>query len=924
MIYGSVSGTFTIFEVSLKFYKQDPEGRSLISASISESDFLPATDLRRRNPEKLLIIGFDTEYQSIKSTAGVDNELLSYQYCCSVITIDSRTPLCTWSGIVLPDTDKNESRLSIREFVEIAISDGLAQTPGLKIPRHVYLVAHFTRADVPGFIDFKEDSVSRGRLNLQNLRNTFVNVSKNVDIRLRCRNADVECIDIQLQIRDTIHLAPAGAKSLKDLGEILNFEKIQLAATERESLEIKKNMRSLLRSDWELFRKYAIRDAEVCTRYSAEMIYQNYDQTGSFKLPLTLTSIGVDLLQTHWKKSGIDPLLIAGKEAVKERVFKKRLGYYQKVLRTIYLQNLHWHIDFVTECYHGGRNEQFWFGPGESGLWFDYDLQSAYPSAMSLIGIPNWGSLRTIKSLEDLLSLKPVDLAYANVNFEFPSSVRYPCLPVRTDSGIIFPRKGNCSTHISEILLAVSLGARLEFIEGRFIESKRHPRGNRVFNSFLEHCVEERNKHPKKTVMNLFWKEVANSTYGKVSQGLRPRRIYNLKDDDMETLEESKITNPFFASFITAFCRGTLSEIMNNLSTETTVFSVTTDGFLTNATEHQIIEATKGTLSRYYISARRRLSQSEKIYEVKHVIRQPIGWRTRGQATLVPGAESDYPNSTLDDRVVLAKGGIKLPEKLDKTEENLKIVDMFIKREPNHLVPMVLGLGIKDMYLGGKDFIDKSVTKRLSMEFDWKRKPLASREEIVTTSDGEKFKHLCFSTEPWDTPDQFFTIRELWGEYRKSYFPCIKTEADYEAFSAFVLNKLSLGGISQKYLRKKDGDLERLKRDLITAWRFKKCGTHHLNHHCLGKAGTAADYKLRAHEFADLLNDVIGIPCKKSDVDNGVKQKTFTPNQVPSTTRTQEKLQLVKELLFPLLEIDQFLGSTADWNIRTVPFEMPS
>lgn len=901
----------------MKVFKQDPFGRNHLSISLADSNFHPKNTLNRRNPETYLIIGFDTEYQSQSSGAGIDNELLSYQYSCSVIQVDSKKPLFGWAGIILPDGPDASDRLSLKEFVELAISDGIARFPSILIPRHIYLVAHFTRADVPGFVDFKDDASARDRLNLQNLRNTFVNVAKNVDVRLHCNQAQKDIIEIKLQIRDTIHLAPAGARSLRDLGEILDFEKIELAPTDQESLEIKKNMKRLLKMDWYLFKRYAIRDAEVCTRYTIEMIYQYFDQTKSFKLPLTLTSIGVDLLRTHWKKSGIDPVAIVGKEAVKERIYNRKLGYYQEKSKTVYRQNLHWHIDFVTECYHGGRNEQFWFGPAKEGLWFDYDLQSAYPSAMSLIGIPDLKSLRVVRDLQELLSFKPVDLAYANVNFEFPKEVRFPCLPVRTDSGVIFPRKGNCSTHISEILLAHSLGATLEFIEGRFIESKRHPRGYRVFNSFLEHCVDERNKHPKKTVMNLFWKEVANSTYGKVAQGLRPRRIYNLKSDDMETLEESKVTNPFYASFITAFCRGTLSEIMNALPSETTIFSVTTDGFLTNASETQIIDATDGVLSRYYTSARRRLSHSESIYEVKHVIRQPIGWRTRGQATLIPASITDYPGSKPDERVVLAKGGIKLPEKLDKSEENSRIVEMFLKREPHHLVPMILGLGIKDMYLEGKDFVDKAVTKRLSMEFDWKRKPRYSAEVTVSTAQGEEFNHLAYSTEPWDSSEQFFKIRELWDEYQKSSYHCIKTQSDYDDFSKFVENKLSLGGISQKYLKKKDGDLDRLRRDLITAWRFRRCGTHQLKPRCFGIKKIDPDYKLKASEFAEILTNHIGIPCKKSDVDNGIKQKTFTPNQVPNTKRTQDKLQRVKDLLFPLLDIDQFLASSPDWDIRT-------
>ena len=57
------------------------------------------------------------------------------------------------------------------------------------------------------------------------------------------------------------------------------------------------------------------------------------------------------------------------------------------------LKELFWHEDFFTECYHGGRNEQFWFGPAFEAQWFDYDLSSAYPSAMALIGRPDWKGL---------------------------------------------------------------------------------------------------------------------------------------------------------------------------------------------------------------------------------------------------------------------------------------------------------------------------------------------------------------------------------------------------------------------------------------------------------------------------------------------------------------------------------------------------
>ena len=862
---------------------------------------------------RYLIIGFDTEYQSSLADRNLDHELLSYQFSCEIVSLSEEH--VSWSGIVLPFGPRVQDRLSVKEFIEFAISEGVRLHPDLLIPRDIYLIAHFTRADIPGFRDFKEGKLERDLLQLQNVRNTFVNVKKDVPLKLRNTVSGADEIAVSVKIRDTIHLAPQGAKSLKDLGELLGFPKIDLATTDAESIEIKRNMKRLMSGDWALFREYAIRDAEVCSRYAVEIIKEYENLTGDFKLPLTLTSIGVDLLQKFWRDQGINPLEIIGKEEVRDGYFNKRLGRYVQSKRVVYKQKLHWHIDFITECYHGGRNEQFWFGPCYQGVWYDYDLQSAYPSAMSLIGIPDWDSIRTLRSLDDLLSLSPVDLAYANVNFEFDASVRYPCLPVRTENGIIFPRRGNCSTHISEILLAHRLGCKIELVEGRYVPSKRHPKGNRVFQGFLEHCIAKRSQYAKKTAMNLFWKEIANSTYGKTAQGLRRRRVYNLKDEQMDDLEESKITNPFYAAFITGFCRATLSEIMNNLPDDKTVFSVTTDGFLTDAGEQDIIDATTGTLSRYYKDARHKLVASELIYEVKHCIRQPLGWRTRGQATLIPGEPTDHPDQSPkeDDLTVLAKGGIKLPDKLSKPEENLKIVEMFFNRQGGQMIPMVLGLGIKDMYLEGRDFVDKAIIKRLSMEFDWKRKPLFVGEAPVPQHDS----HLFFSTEPWDSFDQFAKIRDIWAEYQSTEFRCLKSFGDYKDFSAYVESKLSLDQVAQRYLKKKDGDLIRLRRDIITAWRHRKAGTHVLKPHCFGLVKIFPDYRLKAKEFAEILDSKVGIPCSKGDVDNGVKIDAFVPHQVPNNERTRSKLLILKDRMFPKLEIDSFLSHEAVWNIES-------
>jgi hypothetical protein len=877
-------------------------------SSVQETDFLP---FKKTGPnskiDDYLIIGFDTEYVSKSINDGdFENELLSYQWCCQVISSD-RTKSDEWSGLVLPNGPKVSDRLKIQEFVELAISEGLKKDKKLKIPRDIYLVAHFTRSDIPGFRDFKGEE-GKEILNLSNIRNTFVSMRKDVDIKL---NDDIE---VRLKIRDTITLTSANSKSLDDLGKMLKVPKLKLS---KEQIS---NMKVVLEEEPELFERYGIRDCEICLKYTVLMMYQYQGLTGRFNLPQTLTSIGVDLLEQNWKKRGHELVSMIGKEKTKRKIWNKKLGRFDYTTKTSYKEKLYFSQDFIRESYHGGRNEQFYFGPHKKDVWYDYDLKSCYPSCMSLIGIPQWDEVSHIS--EDWWKdpdrpFKPIDLTFVQVDFTFPPSVRFPCLPVRTDHGIIFPRKGISLTHISEVLLAKRLGCELKFLDGRHVpqnrdgyESYKDGYRKRTFQSFLIDCIQKRESYPKGSQENFFWKEIANSSYGKLAQGLRERRIYSVEEDDMQNLPTSKITNPVFASFITGFARGVLSEIMNNLPKDKIVFSVTTDGFLTNCSEEELEESAKGQLSRYYKDSRHKLVGDDSILEIKHIIGQPLGWRTRGQSTLVEGKSKKYEN------IVLAKGGIKLPEKLAKEQEYPVINDYFFNREPDTFIPMTLGLGIKDMYREGVDFVDKKFNKRLSMEFDFKRKPLNYGEMKV----GSYEPHLIFDTQPWDDVDQFNKIRFLWEDYNKTERHCLKTISDYDKFAEYVDNILSSETIEQRHLKKVNGDIIRLRRDLISSWRHSQGGTTKIYPHCFGEKTRKGKpvfptYKLMNEQFARILNDGCGIPCSKGDVDNGIKIKEFTPNQVPNTERTRERLDFIKRCLFPELRVEEFLSKKSDWDI---------
>lgn len=264
---------------------------------------------------------------------------------------------------------------------------------------------------------------------------------------------------------------------------------------------------------------------------------------------------------------------------------------------------------------------------------------------------------------------------------------------------------------------------------------------------------------------------------------------------------------------------------------------------------------------------------------------------------------------------MLAKGGNKLPDPLSKSGENSQIVDLFFDRKPTDKLTVTLGLGIRDMYELGSDFVHKELQKSLSMEFDWKRQPKEPQMSSGYLPNDKTYNHLSFKTQPWVTVEQFQKTRFIWEQYNQTKRSCLKTEQDLEAFAAFHENILSTDGSASKYLRKEGGDLKRLRQELLIARRLRKAGTHELKPHAFGRTNIFPTYKLKAREIAELLDQDLGIPCSKADVDNAAKKKVFTPHQVPNTQAVRSKLCLLKRHLFPRLVIDEFVTGKAEFSL---------
>lgn len=744
---------------------------------------------RKQSADKsYIIIGFDTEYKTpdhpleledIKEGKG-NYQVLSYQFHCETNSGKK------WSGIACPDSDE---RMTLGQYLVFALASGIRDGAINVLPTKIYLVGHFTRADVPAFSDFQGLTKE-----LNSVRNTFISIDRYVAVDIKFGK---ETVRLKVFVRDTMLLTPATSKSLSTIGELVGIPKILLDADPKRELYLKQNMDVLRQTDWELFQRYALNDAVICVEYLKRMIELYESLTGKAKVPVTLTSIGVDLLIKSWvDELEAEKLEILGKEVVSEDRWDKKKGYYVKIHKEVSLQECFWHEAFVTECLHGGRNEQFWFGPCFEDVWTDYDLSSAYATAMSLIGKPDWKKFKFSKKVADY---GPQTLGFACVSFKFPQSVRYPTMPVRTVNGLVFPIEGTTNCGAPEIAIAKDLGATLTIHHGVIIPTDN---AVKVFGHFIKDCLAKRKQHPKGSLNNLFWKEVANSTYGKTAQGLREKRVYDMRDRQTKPLPPSKITNPFFAAYITSFVRAVLGEIINSLPQSVLVFSCTTDGFLTNSTDAQMKRAQTGRLAKLFAATRKDMTGEPAVLEKKHSIRMPLGWRTRGQATLKEGPEKPGEK---DFHIVLAKGGIYTRGEYDTEQaKNQLITGMFFKRQPSDQIHMEVKTGIRDMVDFDSDLVDKKVTRRLNMEFDWKRVPYAA-------GNSEVYNHIVFSTSPWQSVEQFQKVREIWQRYQKKNLTCIKTIDQYRSFATFAETVGNVGVKDQTYIKKKDGDILRLR-----------------------------------------------------------------------------------------------------------------
>lgn len=500
-----------------------------------------------------LVISLDTEYQFDPSTNS--NTILSYQ-----VTAFGRGRRMAQLIFHVPDECAGH-RLSFSEIVEETRRALGIKPRALKFkprePGALRVIAHFTTAEWAALRDRRQLAAV-----LQIIRKSPVTLgAQNISLKLSNR-----MVDCGVEIVDTTLIAPTGYKSLERIGEVLKFQKVTLPAGSKEA------MGALRRSDPELFDLYAITDTRIALAFYLEMERIARDVLGLDKLPTTL---GAMATAKFIKVNGDDSYL-------KHFGLKREKQYLKTV--TVQVPGREQVESFAAASFAGGLNMAY---PREvSGcLILDIDFTSCYPSAGATLPAIDWSAWSktapedvTVTPFEGSDHSTPISISY--VNFKFPDDCLRPSIPVSAGSrGLIYPISGVGYASHFELHAAYAKGAEIEILREEHFPPLRNTHGEPIlcFAEFFTIMIRERNKYPKKSLENLIYKELANSAYGKLAQGVIHRRTRSF--DSLSTLPPSAITCPVYASAITGLVRTALIEMMDAAETVGgVILAATTDG----------------------------------------------------------------------------------------------------------------------------------------------------------------------------------------------------------------------------------------------------------------------------------------------------------------------------------------------------------
>lgn len=606
----------------------------------------------------------------------------------------------------------------------------------------------------------------------------------------------------RLEIRDTMKLSPPGS-ALLSLGESLGISKLDTNALDKAEHRpfnyYKEHMDVLLKNHPHFFHDYAVRDARISYEW-----YQNVKNIVGDGV--TISAIAGSHLQKNIKETLANYYkggLSWSKDVVGFNIEDGKPNY-----------NVYSHVrglfgDKPDYAYIGGRNESFTHGL-ITGRTYDYDLRSAYPFQMQVLRMidldadPISFKEGHVLKLDDWKHFGQAGFGY--VDFEFPESVKYPTIPLKSDKANlkgspVFLRKGYGLVSAPDVFSALQVGAKVTVGKQGFMffdlkkasehdttdvepfdaldvdkDYPMHPLGFGV-RSMIQKRKEYADKYGKKSVQAQLMKILVNSTYGKTGQGIHGNTARNVLNDETEVIPFSKITDGVLASTTTSLVRAVLGLIMNYIDRcGYTVHSVTTDGFISDFPWERMLEIDEylAGISTVFSKIIKKCWNEEldwstgkgSILEVKHIQDEFFfNVKTRGNISLDVGKEYINPFTKKIEKYdgVFAKAGYK-------GDKDFKFLDDYSKRK--YLLNEVVNRRGKlvDYQTDMLSFRDvknsnlKTITKHfefeqdkqkgLSMDFD-KKRMIDERKYSDIITDDFRSNYGYFTTRPFETMEEY-------------------------------------------------------------------------------------------------------------------------------------------------------------------------
>ena len=530
-----------------------------------------------------IVYSLDAETQAYTDDLGnLRNKVLSYQI--GALNIKKRTYR---ECIVFPENGK---RLRLRDIISNAIGlAGLGRTKADGV--NVLQLTHYGIMEWSLFQDRKDVS------------SLFKEVHK---VPVCFRSKEIKSVPLKgshyvkvlFRSCDTYLHAPAGFRGLDKLSGMTLTKKVSIGGWI-------KDMEGLLRDNRDLFIHYALSDIRATLEYEALFLHKVSLMTGTPCLPVTLGDLSVKCFDSMIRdmnnipKTPIlkiidnEPLLrLMGKEITS---YTDSRGHSRKSYK--YTDKYSWNKTLCSDSYYGGLNISFICGerkaaPGK--VFLDLDFSGAYPTALAACGDIDFNAASVrfneiqVRTVDELLKYLKMDLCdisevphyYFCLDFKWAPDTLFPSIPCHTDAGLIYPLEGYTYCTMPELLYALSTGKLSVTINAYTgFKSKRDAF---TLAGVFKKLTEERKKSVKGTLEERMWKEVSNTLYGKMAQGIKERKVFDITRNESRTLGPSPISCVYYASSCTGLVRAALSSAIDVIGNagDCEVICATTDGFI--------------------------------------------------------------------------------------------------------------------------------------------------------------------------------------------------------------------------------------------------------------------------------------------------------------------------------------------------------